>query len=184
MVDKDKDDSEKLDNNWINNFEKTYKLYEDYYKDDIYFTNIHFIYINKNNHIEKISEDKFVFNTPNLISKEELLKILKKNMYVNNKHYTILSIIKFIVNLEQNEIMNFLKFNNNEYTNNFLQIIKNIDDIKFEKSINMFHEVNDLFFIFYEKTASNNVTKKIYLKNALNKTNDKNKKHNKTFKNT
>ena len=117
---------EKLDNGWIKDFEKTFKLYEDFYKDDIYFTNIHYIYINKHNIIEQISEDRFLFSTPNLISREEILRILKKNTYYNNKQYTILSILKFVVNLEPEEIKDFLKNDNNNYNNNanFLQTIK------------------------------------------------------------
>ena len=191
---------ENLNNDWIKDFEKTFKLYEDFYKDDVYFTNIHYIYINKHNIIEQISEDRFLFSIPNLISREEILRILKKNMCYNNKQYKILSILKFVVNLEPEEIKDFLKNDNdndndndtnNNITNNsnFLQTIKNIDAIQFEKSINMFHDLNDLFFIFYEKDLSNNnnVTKKIYLKNNLknNNTNDisKIKKHNKTIKN-
>lgn len=189
---------ENLDNDWIKDFEKTFKLYEDFYKDDIYFTNIHYIYINKHNNIEKISEDRFLFTTPNLISREEILRILKKNVSYNNKDYTILSILKFGVSLEPDEIKDFLKndTNNSNSINydNFLQTIKNIDAIHFEKSIHMFHDLNDLFFIFYEKTVSNtnNVTKKIYLKNSgkrIDELNEKNvvidrniKKHNKTIK--
>ena len=53
---------ENLDNEWIKNFEESFKLYEDYYKDDIYFTNIHYIYINKHNIIEKIREDRFLLS--------------------------------------------------------------------------------------------------------------------------
>ena len=168
---------ENLDNEWIKDFEKTFKLYEDFYKDDVYFTNIHYIYINKHNNIEKISEDRFLFTTPNLISREEILRILKKNVSYNNKDYTILSILKFGVSLEPDEIKDFLKndTNNSNSINydNFLQTIKNIDAIHFEKSIHMFHDLNDLFFIFYEKTVSNtnNVTKKIYLIIYLNNTN-------------
>ena len=189
---------ENLNNDWIKDFEKTFKLYEDFYKDDVYFTNIHYIYINKHNNIEKISEDRFLFTTPNLISREEILRILKKNVSYNNKDYTILSILKFGVSLEPDEIKDFLKndTNNSNSINydNFLQTIKNIDAIHFEKSIHMFHDLNDLFFIFYEKTVSNtnNVTKKIYLKNSgkrIDELNEKNvvidrniKKHNKTIK--
>ena len=191
---------ENLDNDWIKDFEKTFKLYEDFYKDDIYFTNIHYIYINKHNIIEQISEDRFLFNTPNLISREEILRILKKNTCYNNKQYTILSILKFAVNLEPDEIKDFLKNsrhngnngNDNNY-DNFLHTIKNIDSIQFERSINMFHDLNDLLFVFYEKTHSNtnNVTKKIYLNNSVKRNNENNenfvpernvKKHNKTIK--
>ncbi|NBP57935.1 hypothetical protein EBU71_15625, partial [bacterium] len=46
----------------------------------------------------------------------------------------------------------------------------NIDAISFEKSINMFHDLNDVILIFYEKSNEivrrdpNNKTKKIYLR--------------------
>ena len=38
----------------------------------------------------------------------------------------------------------------------FLQSIKNIETIKFEKCISMFHDLNDLLIIFYEKDRSKN----------------------------
>jgi hypothetical protein len=49
--------------------------------------------------------------------------------------------------------------------------IKNIDAITFDKTINMFQDLNDLIFIFFEKNnvskthsnSTNNVTKKVYL---------------------
>ena len=177
---------ENLDNEWIKNFEESFKLYEDYYKDDIYFTNIHYIYINKHNIIEKISEDRFLLSSPNLISREEVLRILKKNTCYNNKQYTILSILKFNVNLEPTEIKNFLKNDNiSDYNDIFLKPIKNIDAINFEKSINMFHDLNDIIFVFYEKTASNtnNVTKKIYLRNKININNNSNTNNSNTINN-
>ena len=41
-------EEKELNDEWINNFEKTDKLYEDYYKDDLYYVNLKFIYLNKN----------------------------------------------------------------------------------------------------------------------------------------
>ena len=38
---------DKLDDNWIIDFENKDKLYQDFYKDDNYFTNINFIYVNQ-----------------------------------------------------------------------------------------------------------------------------------------
>ena len=67
-----------------------------------------------NNIIEQISEDRFLFSTPNLISREEILRILKKNMCYNNKQYKILSILKFVVDLEPEEIKDFLKNDNDK----------------------------------------------------------------------
>ena len=76
----------------------------------------------------------------------------------------------------------------------FFTPVKNIDNIKFEKTIDMFQDLNDIFFIFYEKTndicnetiksdfytniiKSHSVTKRVFLNSV--KKHDKHDKHNK-----
>ena len=44
-----------LNDDWIKNFEENEKLYNDFYKDDLYYINLKVIYINKFNEIEKIN---------------------------------------------------------------------------------------------------------------------------------
>jgi hypothetical protein len=167
---------ELLDEEWINEFEKTDKLYQDFYLDNIYYTNIHFIYINKNNDIEKIKEESFLMLTPNYISREEILGLLKRNDY--DRKYSILSILKCNITLHPEEIVGFLKSTTiSDYSDKFMKPIKNIDAITFEKTINMFQDLNDLVFIFYEKhnynkqthNSTNNVTKKVYLTSTKSK---------------
>lgn len=157
---------DKLDNEWINNFEKTDKLYQDFYKDDVYYTSLRIIYINRRNEIEKIKEETFLMTTPNTITREEILEILKQNSYDNDRRYTLLSILKYNFTLETEDIKYFLK-SYNEY--NFLTVVKNIDTIIFDKSINMLQDLNDIIFLFYEKSSElktkdpSAVTKKIDL---------------------
>ena len=162
--------NEVLDEEWINEFEKTDKLFQDFYLDDIYYTEIHFIYVNLSNDIEKIKEEHFLLSTPNYISREEIFELLKRNKNINNKKYSLLSILKCNITLNPEEIKNCLKSSNlTDYLDNFLVPIKNIDSITFKKTINMFQDLNDLLFIFYEKSdeelkkTSNNITKKVYL---------------------
>ena len=162
--------NEVLDEAWINEFDKTDKLFQDFYLDDIYYTEIHFVYINTSNDIEKIKEDHFLLSSPNYISREEILGLLKRNTNINKKKYSLLSILKCNITLKPEEIKNFLKSSNlTDYLDNFLVPIKNIDAITFEKTINMFQDLNDLLFIFYEKSdeefkrSLNNATKKVYL---------------------
>ena len=88
-------------------------------------------------------------SSPNYISREEMLGILKSNVKYNEITYSLLSILRYTINLEPEDIKNFLN-NSNEF--NFLNVNKNIDAIKFEKTINMFQDLNDLILIFYEKT--------------------------------
>jgi len=175
---------EVLDEEWINDFDKTDKLFQDFYLDDIYYTEIHFIYINSNNDIEKIKEDNFLLSTPNYISREEIIGLLKRNTIVNNKKYSILSILKCNITLKPEEIKNFLKTSNlTDYLDNFLVPIKNFDSITFEKTINMFQDLNDLLFIFYEKSdeelkkSANNATKKVYFNQKTNHKNGTRKQY-------
>ena len=156
-----------LDDEWINSFEKTDKLYKDFYKDDLYYVNLRSLYINRDNEIDKLKQESFLLSSPNYISNEEILEILKKNSIDNDKRYSLLSILKYNIVLEPDEVKNYLI---NKENNNYLSVIKNIDSVSFEKSINMFHDLNDLILIFYEKSKELKVsnphssTKKIYLR--------------------
>jgi hypothetical protein len=156
-----------LDDEWIKKFENNDKLYQDFYKDDLYYINLRIIYINRNNDIEKIRNQPLLLTSKNKILREEIIGILKNNSVDNNTSYGLLSLLKYNILLEPDEIKNYLK---NDDANNYLSIVKNIDTIIFDKSISMFHDLNDLIVIFYEKskelvkTNSNNTTKKIYLR--------------------
>ena len=169
----------KLNDDWINNFEKTDKLYQDFYKDDVYYVNLQFIYVNRSNEIDKIKQETFLMTIPNLISREEIIGILKKNLIEDDKRYTLLSILRYNIILDVEDVKNFvIKKNSLLLTDNFLTVIKNIDAISFKKTINMFQDLNELIFVLHEKTRVintsntnyNSITKKIYLKNMNKKT--------------
>jgi hypothetical protein len=89
--------------------------------------------------------------------------------------------------LEADDIKNFLLTPDlSSYNERFLTINKHIDTIFFEKTITMFQDLNNVYFIFYEKTKNNkncdlnSITKKIYLDIISNKKD--NKKYKKTIK--
>jgi hypothetical protein len=168
----------KLDDEWIKNFEKSDQLYKDFYTDDVYYTNLHLIYVNKNSEIESIKEDKFIMQTPNLITKEEIIGILKRNTFNNSKQYFLLSLLKINIDLVPSDIRYFLKGNNYlKFSDLFLTPNKNIENIIFKKTINMFQDLNDIIIVFYERTEikqkqiQNHIfTKKVYLGNKHTKT--------------
>lgn len=176
------DNYNELDDDWITHFEKSDKIYKDFYKDDVYFLNIHFVYVNKTNEIDFVKEESFLMSEKNYIKRDELIRILKHNMIVDNTKYSLLSVLRYNVTMEPDEILPFLK--SEGYNENFLFAIKNIDDIKFEKTINTFQDLNDLMLIFYEKENpktknANNMTKKIYLSRNVRSFS----KHKKTIRN-
>ena len=155
------EDVKKLDDDWIKKFEEEDKKYEDFYKENNYYINVHFIYIDDENNIEKIKQEKFFMNIPNYITREEIIYLLKKNTNVNGIKYSILSLLKYNITLEPEEILNF---SNSQEEYFFLTPIKNIDAIFFEKTISTFQDLNDLFFILREssrKSKNNHSNKKM-----------------------
>jgi hypothetical protein len=168
--------NDELNDDWIDNFEEKDKLYKDFYKDNLCYVNIDFIYINKNNEIEKIKQEPFLMSEQNSITRDELIGLLKRNSIDNDKRYSLLSILKYNITLDSDDIKNFLTASDlSHYNELFLTINKHIDTIFFEKTINMFQDLNNLYFIFYEKNNDakkrdlNNVTKRIYLGILTNK---------------
>ena len=167
---------EDLDLSWINEFEKIDDEYNIYYTEELSFIKIHSIYINNDNEIEKITEGKIFLKNPGFLQKEELLSIIKHNSYSNDIKYSLLSILKYNINIEPSNLNNFLRSKDRNIGSFFLQSVKNIDTIKFDKSISMFHDLNDLLIIFYNKGPTpvyqNRLgTRKIYINsNSFKKT--------------
>lgn len=168
---------EDIDTSWITEFENLDNEYKDYYTEDLSFIKIHYIYVNKENEIVKISEQKILLKVPGMLSKEEIIGLIKHNMVCNNRKYSLLYILKYNINIEPIHLKTFIK--SKEMLSNmgskFLQSMKNIENIKFDKSISMFHDLNDLFIIFYEKAEklihNSQGTKKIYINtSSLKKT--------------
>lgn len=159
-----------LDDKWINEFEKIDNLYKDFYKDDLYYVNLRIIYINTNNEVIKLKHDVLMLKNKNKILQEEIIGILKQNSIDNDVKYSLLSMLRYNVLIEPDDIKYFLT---NDKTPNYLSIIKNIDDIVFEKTITMFQDLNDLIIVFYEKSLvdinkKKSNTKRIYLHNSSN----------------
>ena len=163
-------EDKQLDSKWIEDFEIQDKNYESFYTEDINHIIFHCIYVNQNNDIEKIKEEKLLMKTPNYISRDEMIGILKKNSIINNKRYTVLSIVKYNINLEPSDINFFLK-PSKHLDSTFLTSVTNIDAIPLEKSISMFQDLNDIFIIFSEtaekstkiETKTLNNTRRVYI---------------------
>ena len=172
------DTIEDLSSDWLTDFEKLDNEYKNYYAEEMSFIRIHSIYVNKDNNIEKLMEEKILLKNPGILQKEELLRIIKNNSFSNNIKYSLLSILKFNINVEPIHLTNFLRNKDENVGTSFLQSIKNIDSIKFEKSISMFHDINDIFIIFHQKININPkskfYTKKIFI-NPNNKKRTKRK---------
>jgi hypothetical protein len=164
---------EDLDSTWIQEFENLDKDYKNFYTEELSFLRIHSIYVSKQNDIEKVKEEKIFLKEPGVIQKEELLSIIKHNSFSNEIKYSLLCILKFNINVEPEFLKFFLKSRDKNIGSSFLQSVKNIDSIRFEKSITMFHDINEIIIIFHQTDRihnHNNRTKKIFIRSNTKKT--------------
>ena len=154
-----------LDTRWIQEFESIDYNYKQFYNEVVGDIKICSIYVDKNNNIENIKQEILELSRENLITKEEIIKIVKQNSISQKKRYTLLSLLKYNIDLEASNVVHYLKQKQSN-TNAYLTLVKNIDDIPLNSTINMMQDLNTIFILFYEKyMTNNNTTKKVYINN-------------------
>ena len=154
-----------LDTRWIQEFESIDYNYKQFYNEVVGDIKICSIYVDKNNNIENIKQEILELSRENLITKEEIIKIVKQNSISQKKRYTLLSLLKYNIDLEASNVVHYLKQKQSN-TDAYLTLVKNIDNIPLNSTINMMQDLNTIFILFYEKNSiSNNTTKKVYINN-------------------
>jgi Mg2+/Co2+ transporter CorB len=108
----------------------------------------------------------------NNISREEIIGILKRNNTKDEKTFTIMTMLKYNFDLEPTDVRNFLLNSNNSEGDDYLSVVKDVDEIVWNRTISMFQDLNNLIIIFYEnekikmhqqQKSENGKTKRIYL---------------------
>jgi hypothetical protein len=143
-----------LDTTWINEFEALEKDYNSYYNEDLTFININYVYVNNKNEIINISKEKYLFKKPGILTRDELVGLIKHNTVHNSVKYSLLSLLKYNIDFEPIQLKTFLRSKDKYIGSNYLKSIANIDTIVFEKSISLFHDINNLFIIFIDKSET------------------------------
>ena len=106
----------------------------------------------------------FVEIENNKINRDELIYILKKNKEHNNKNHKLISVLQYNIDLEPEDVLNYLKYKE-KY--NFLTIVSEINDILWNETINIFKNLNSLHIVYYEEPKKKqSTTKKVYIRNA------------------
>ena len=140
---------EDIDTSWLEEFNNLDKEYKDYYTEELDTIKIHYIYINKNNEIERVIEDKLILKTPGLLSKEEIISMNNNFLDKQNKSEYLLNdkidvirdtmlnknVADFIYETYDSDDIIYKSLNSNKYSNiNKEYIENNIEKIK--KNIN------------------------------------------------
>ena len=112
------------------------------------------LYVDNNNNIVDISKKKYQLTNNNLITKDELVTLLMENNKHNNITYNSYKIMKFNIDIDIDELEDFIEYSDDSDVDNFTDYYNNINDIIFEKS--MFDNLKHLFIILKKKTRQNN----------------------------
>ena len=151
-------ESEELDNSWVEKYQKIEKNYNKFYKEKSKEITIFFLYINDKNILESLVKTNYPLNDSGKIHKDSLIYLIKNNQYLSKKKYQLISLLKYNLTIEPEDIIG-MTAKSEEY----LHSQRYLDDIFFADTINMFQDLNSLFFIFYSKKPSMNTTKKIII---------------------
>lgn len=160
---------DELDNDWIDEFKKKEESYNDFYKEKVEHIKLFFLYTGSTNVLETIKKDSIVLDKDGILKKDIIIALIKHNQLYNSIKYKLLSLIRFNIDIEPDEINNFV-YKDNTDINKFITSEKYLNDIKYSNTISIFQDLNCLYFIFYEekdkaqqKTTSpiNNTTRKI-----------------------
>ena len=132
-------------------------------KEPITKINVWNLYINKRHHLEKIKINELPIT--NITEKKAITDFIKSKCTDETIKYKLLSVLKYNIELEQNQIQDFM---NEEYHPNYLEALRSLDNIDFKDGLNIFEDLHTLFILYYEK-SSFNVTKRVRFR-ANNKT--------------
>jgi hypothetical protein len=114
--------------------------------------------VNKENELEHIHTDKCLLSEDSLIKRDIILSFIKQYQLLFTVHYKLLSLLKYNINLEPIDIDEFIEEDALTSEKRFLTSEKYLNDIHFEESIQMFQDMNALFFIFYEEKDKDKTT--------------------------
>lgn len=184
----DADADEILNTDWIEQLKDAENVYNDFYKEPVTSIKVFFLYVNTANELEHIYSDVCLLNAEGVISGNNIVSLIKHNQYFHSVKYKLMSLLKYNIDLEPHEVPYYISDASDDAdadaaadknTTRFFTTERYLGgDIRFVDSINMFQDLNALFFIFTEPvkkpaavsaTATSSQTKKVYL-SSVNRT--------------
>lgn len=146
-------EDEDLDTSWINDQERFQNIQNNHRKEPMESIPLFFIYINKNQYIDKINTEKIIFDSSNTcIDKERLLKIIQdKKISTPDSKYKLADILTFFVDLEPEKIQSYSNVENPDQSySQFFKVLSIPDEIQIPQSIFIFHNINSIYFVYQE----------------------------------
>ena len=159
-----------FDSEWIKDYEEKENEYKKFYKEEVNIIDVIFVYINHDNEIYNVKNFKeYIANSQ--INYERIIEIIKNYQNNMNIKHKLLALLNYKIDIDPENIKQLFNYNINPGT---LYSIKNINNINFDKTINLLQDLNSLIFIFkvksIDKNNKNTTTRRITLTHKQKKT--------------
>ena len=168
-----------IDDSWKKDIKDDEKYYN-FYLSNVSSINITFIYVNRDNEIIFCKSEKICNIKKGKLDENQLISLIKKNEILNNKKFKLENLFTYNITLRPNELVNFLQNDsetkiNLEAQTTYFKNYSMVENIEFKDTIQLFKELNEVYFLYKEQQPKNNRTKKIYKTYNRNKTTRKKK---------
>jgi len=161
MSDDEISDDSDIDETWINEFKKNEEVYDDFYKDKVEQIKLFYLYVSSTNNVESIKKDSIQLDTDGILKKNKIIELILQHQNYNSIKYKLLSLIRFNMDIEPEQIKEFVYTTNKDKPSQFITSEKYLNDIKYSDTIHIFQDLNCLYFIFYEEKSKITNTKTI-----------------------
>ena len=164
---------EELDNSWVDDYKKKEELYNEFYNEKINNVKVFFMYVNNENVMINVKQEILTL-IDSMIKREQLIILIKNKQYLNNVKYKLLSIVRYNIDLQPEEIEDFISVNNNisdnnnNYVSRFLINEENLNDIIFTDTISILQDLNSLYIIYREPSIKKTHISKTKRNNKFN----------------
>ena len=141
-------DHDNLDMSWITDQERLQNIQNNYCREPMSSIDMFFVYINRNNYIDKILCEKTDLSG-SYLSKELLLQIIQSKKTISPmSKYKLTDTLLYHVELEPEQIQSYSHGHNDGH--NYFKVLPILDDITISPSIFIFHDINAIYFLFQE----------------------------------
>ena len=151
------DELEEVDCNWIDNYtDLRHNIvgYDNYSSHPIRNITITAIYVNHLDVIVKIQKTNRRLENDSVLTKEELLAVIKNNQIFGNTRYRFMNIIVFNIDINSGNLGQFMQTPNEELGSRYTSISRSIDDIKYKNSALVLQDINNLTIVYRATPSS------------------------------